>query len=198
MDGIIVPGGFGDRGIEGMIQAAQYARENHVPCFGICLVCRSWSLNLPAMCWATRTLIPASSPGRCPQRHLPDAGPAGQYPQGRHHASGQVPLHGAPGTKMAECYGESEIWERHRHRYEFNNDFRQEMQDAGWSFPALARTAIWWRLWSCPAATSIWVHSSTGVQEPPQPRTSPVQGLYRRCAALPRCRPAGYAASVIA
>ena len=37
----------------------------------------------------------------------------------------------APGTKMAECYGESEIWERHRHRYEFNNDFRQEMQDAG-------------------------------------------------------------------
>ena len=74
---------------------------------------------------------------------------------------GKYPCTVAPGTKMAECYGESEIWERHRHRYEFNNDFRQEMQDAGWSSPALARTAIWWRLWSCPAATSIWVHSST-------------------------------------
>ena len=41
MDGIIIPGGFGDRGIEGMIQAARYAREQELPCFGICLACRS-------------------------------------------------------------------------------------------------------------------------------------------------------------
>ena len=55
VDGIIVPGGFGDRGIEGMIQAAQYARENDVPYFGICSVCRSWSWSSPAMFWATPT-----------------------------------------------------------------------------------------------------------------------------------------------
>ena len=44
---------------------------------------------------------------------------------------GKYPCKVMPGTKMAECYGEAEIWERHRHRYEFNNDYRQEMQDAG-------------------------------------------------------------------
>ena len=60
VDGIIVPGGFGDRGIEGMIQAAQYARENHVPYFGICWACRSWSWSTPATCWATPTPIPAN------------------------------------------------------------------------------------------------------------------------------------------
>ena len=64
VDGIIVPGGFGDRGIEGMIQAAQYARENNVPYFGICSVCRSWSWSSPAMFLATLTPTPASSPPR--------------------------------------------------------------------------------------------------------------------------------------
>lgn len=57
VDGIIVPGGFGDRGIEGMIQAAQYARENDVPYFGICSVCRSWSWSSPATFWATPTQL---------------------------------------------------------------------------------------------------------------------------------------------
>ena len=55
----------------------------------------------------------------------------GNIPKGGTMRLGKYPCKVAPGTKMAECYGESEIWERHRHRYEFNNDFRQEMQDAG-------------------------------------------------------------------
>ena len=55
----------------------------------------------------------------------------GNIPKGGTMRLGKYPCTVAPGTKMAECYGEAEIWERHRHRYEFNNEFRQEMEDAG-------------------------------------------------------------------
>ena len=133
VDGIIVPGGFGDRGIEGMIQAAQYARENHVPYFGICLGMQIMVMEFArGRAGATPTPIPASS--------TPDgkhnvialmADQQGNIPKGGTMRLGKYPCTVAPGTKMAECYGQTEIWERHRHRYEFNNDFRQEMQDAG-------------------------------------------------------------------
>ena len=132
VDGIIVPGGFGDRGIEGMIQAAQYARENHVPCFGICL-----GMQIMVIEFARNVLgyKDANSSEFTPDgAHnvislMPDQ--QGNIPKGGTMRLGKYPCTVAPGTKMAECYGESEIWERHRHRYEFNNDFRQEMQDAG-------------------------------------------------------------------
>ena len=55
----------------------------------------------------------------------------GNIPKGGTMRLGKYPCAVLPGTKMAECYGQSEIWERHRHRYEFNNEFRQEMEDAG-------------------------------------------------------------------
>ena len=132
VDGIIVPGGFGDRGIEGMIQAAQYARENHVPCFGICL-----GMQIMVIEFARNVLgyKDANSSEFTPDgAHnvislMPDQ--QGNIPKGGTMRLGKYPCTVLPGTKMAECYGESEIWERHRHRYEFNNDFRQEMQDAG-------------------------------------------------------------------
>ena len=132
VDGIIVPGGFGDRGIEGMIQAAQYARENHVPYFGICL-----GMQIMVMEFARGVLgyADANSSEFTPDgAHnvislMPDQ--QGNIPKGGTMRLGKYPCTVKPGTKMAECYGESESWERHRHRYEFNNDFRQEMQDAG-------------------------------------------------------------------
>ena len=89
VDGIIVPGGFGDRGIEGMIQAAQYARLLwHLPGHadhgdGVC----------PGRAGLRRRQFQRVHPGRQAQRHRPHGRPAGQHPQGRHHASGQVPLH---------------------------------------------------------------------------------------------------------
>ena len=130
--GILVPGGFGDRGIEGMIQAAQYARENHVPCFGICL-----GMQIMVIEFARNVLgyKDANSSEFTPDgAHnvislMPDQ--QGNIPKGGTMRLGKYPCTVKPGTKMAECYGENEIWERHRHRYEFNNDFRQEMQDAG-------------------------------------------------------------------
>ena len=130
--GILVPGGFGDRGIEGMIQAAQYARENNVPYFGICL-----GMQIMVMEFARGVLGYADANS---SEFTPDgkhnvialmADQQGNIPKGGTMRLGKYPCTVAPGTKMAECYGEAEIWERHRHRYEFNNDFRQEMQDAG-------------------------------------------------------------------
>ena len=132
VDGIIVPGGFGDRGIEGMIQAAQYARENNVPYFGICL-----GMQIMVMEFARGVLGYADANS---SEFTPDgkhnvialmADQQGNIPKGGTMRLGKYPCSVAPGTKMAECYGQTEIWERHRHRYEFNNDFRQEMQDAG-------------------------------------------------------------------
>ena len=131
-DGIIVPGGFGDRGIEGMIQAAQYARENDVPYFGICL-----GMQIMVMEFARHVLgyADANSSEFTPEGHhnVIDlmADQQGNIPKGGTMRLGKYPCTVLPGTKMAECYGQSEIWERHRHRYEFNNDYRQEMQDAG-------------------------------------------------------------------
>ena len=132
VDGIIVPGGFGDRGIEGMIQAAQYARENNLPYFGICL-----GMQIMVMEFARNVLgyKDANSSEFTPDgKHnvislMPDQ--QGNIPKGGTMRLGKYPCTVAPGTKMAECYGEAEIWERHRHRYEFNNEFRQEMQDKG-------------------------------------------------------------------
>ena len=132
VDGIIVPGGFGDRGIEGMIQAAQYARENNVPYFGICL-----GMQIMVMEFARHVLGYADANS---SEFTPDgahnvialmADQQGNIPKGGTMRLGKYPCTVKPGTKMAECYGEAEIWERHRHRYEFNNEFRQEMEDAG-------------------------------------------------------------------
>lgn len=132
VDGIIVPGGFGDRGIEGMIQTAQYAREHHVPYFGICL-----GMQIMVMEYGRNVLGYADANSG---EFTPDgkhnvialmADQQGNIPKGGTMRLGKYPCAVKPGSKMAECYGEAEIWERHRHRYEFNNDFRAEMEAAG-------------------------------------------------------------------
>ena len=131
VDGIIVPGGFGDRGIEGMIQAAQYARENHVP-----TLASAWHADhgdgvCPGRFGLQGCKFQRIHPGWQAQCDRLMADQQGNIPKGGTMRLGKYPCKVMPGTKMAECYGEAEIWERHRHRYEFNNEFRQEMQDAG-------------------------------------------------------------------
>ena len=131
-DGIIVPGGFGDRGIEGMIQAAQYARENHVPYFGICL-----GMQIMVMEYARNVLgyADANSSEFTPegQHNVIDLMPdqQGVETKGGTMRLGKYPCVITPGTKMADCYGTTEIDERHRHRYEFNNEFRAEFEEKG-------------------------------------------------------------------
>ena len=132
VDGIILPGGFGDRGIEGMIQAARYARENDLPYFGICL-----GMQIMVIEYARGVLgyADANSGEFTPDgAHnvialMPDQ--QGNIPKGGTMRLGKYPCVVTPGTKMAACYGTDHIMERHRHRYEFNNEYRAEFEAKG-------------------------------------------------------------------
>jgi len=132
IDGIIVPGGFGGRGIEGMILAAQYARENKLPYFGICLgmqiACIEYARNVLGYKDANSGEFDAD----CAHKVIDFMpGQNDEIDKGGTLRLGAYPCVISEGTKMMECYGEKEISERHRHRYEFMNEYREEMQAAG-------------------------------------------------------------------
>ncbi len=139
MDGILVPGGFGDRGTEGMILAARYARENKLPYFGICL-----GMQIAVIEYARNVLglSDAASGEFAPQSQhkvidfMP--GQSDELDKGGTLRLGAYPCIVAPGSKLMECYGEKEISERHRHRYEFNNDYREAMEKAGLTLAGLS------------------------------------------------------------
>ncbi|MBQ2603130.1 MAG: CTP synthase, partial [Oscillospiraceae bacterium] len=130
--GIIVPGGFGARGIEGMITAARYAREKGVPYLGLCL-----GMQIAVIEFARHVcgFADANSGEFDPDSahkvidFLPDQ--SDETAKGGTLRLGAYPCRIAPGTKMEECYKTGLISERHRHRYEFNNEFRSELQNAG-------------------------------------------------------------------
>lgn len=131
-DGILVPGGFGGRGIEGKILAIKYARENNVPFFGICL-----GMQLSVIEYARNVLgyEDADSTELNPstthpvidimpdQKNIEDMGGTMRL--------GQYPCELMPGARCAGIYNETLIHERHRHRFEFNNDFKEELVRAG-------------------------------------------------------------------
>ncbi|WP_342753040.1 CTP synthase [Shouchella clausii] len=134
-DGILVPGGFGDRGIEGKITAIRYARENKVPFLGICL-----GMQLASVEFA-RTVLGlkgANSAELNPQTPYPiiDLLPEQKDVEdlGGTLRLGLYPCKLQEGTAARAAYGEEVVYERHRHRYEFNNEFRQQMEEAGFVF----------------------------------------------------------------
>ena len=132
LDGILVPGGFGGRGIAGMILAAKYARENHVPYFGICLGMQIAVIEYARHVagWADAHSAEFSGLTAHPVIALmPDQ--VGITAKGGTMRLGKYPCVLAEGTLARAAYGAADISERHRHRYEFNNQFRQELQDAG-------------------------------------------------------------------
>ncbi len=131
-DGILVPGGFGDRGIEGKIRAVSYARENKIPFFGICL-----GMQLAVVEYARNV---AGLPGA----HSSELSPDTPYPvidlmpeqkdvdkMGGTMRLGAFPCVIAEGTNSYAAYGTAEISERHRHRYEFNNAYRDKLTASG-------------------------------------------------------------------
>ena len=130
-DGIIVPGGFGDRGIEGMINAANYAREHNTPYLGICL-----GMQIAAIEFARNVLgITDADSGEfdetCPHKiidFMPDQ--YGDIPKGGTMRLGAYPCVIREGSLLQKIYGQDQISERHRHRYEFNNDYRGQFEDA--------------------------------------------------------------------
>ncbi len=131
-DGIILPGGFGGRGIDGMIAAASYARKNNVPYFGICLGMQiaviEFAQNVLGWKDAHSSEFDADSPHQVIAL-MPDQ--QGNLPKGGTMRLGAYPCKILPGTTMEKAYGCPEITERHRHRYEFNNDFRDQLTAAG-------------------------------------------------------------------
>jgi CTP synthase len=130
VDGVLIPGGFGNRGIEGKIVACKYARENNIPYLGICL-----GMQIAVIEYARSVL------------GYKDANSSEFYPEGQHSVidlmpdqygvkmGGTMRLGAYPckvlGPRMKEAYGTDLIQERHRHRFEFNNDYRKEFESKG-------------------------------------------------------------------
>lgn len=139
VDGILVPGGFGDRGIEGKIKAAKYAREHNVPYFGICLGMQiaviEFARHVLKMAGANSSEFNAETPYPVidlmpEQKDVEEMGGTMRL--------GIYPCKIAPGTLTSEAYGEQIIYERHRHRYEFNNQFRPQITAAGMKISGLS------------------------------------------------------------
>lgn len=131
-EGILVPGGFGDRGIEGMILAARYAREKDVPYLGICLGMQIAVIEFArnVVGWADANSAEFTSSSLHPVIDLmPEQ--QGITAKGGTMRLGQYPCALDKESKAYELYGEETIYERHRHRYELNNDFREELCEKG-------------------------------------------------------------------
>jgi CTP synthase len=132
VDGVLVPGGFGQRGINGMVRASEWARKNGVPYFGICLGMQimviDWGRNV--LGWEDADSTEFNQDTKHPVISLlEDQVDVKNY--GGTMRLGKSETFTEPGTKILAAYGEKKIWERHRHRYEFSNIFRKEMTESG-------------------------------------------------------------------
>ncbi len=136
---ILVPGGFGDRGIEGKIEAIRYAREQKIPFFGICLGMQCACVEL------ARDVLGMEG------AHSTEFAPDTKYPvislleeqlkvvrKGGTMRLGAYPCRVVPGTRAHEAYQKDLIYERHRHRYELNNEFRRDLESGGMRFSGLS------------------------------------------------------------
>ncbi|MCP5380761.1 MAG: CTP synthase [Kordiimonadaceae bacterium] len=147
VDGIIVPGGFGERGAEGKIAAAKFARERKIPYFGICfgmqMACIEAARNLAGIEGANSTEF-----GKC---DAPIVGLMTEWEldgvihirsedddKGGTMRLGAYEAHLEPGSRVAEIYGSEVIFERHRHRYEVNINYREKLEAAGLKFSGLS------------------------------------------------------------
>ncbi|MBV8986102.1 MAG: CTP synthase [Acidimicrobiia bacterium] len=132
LDGMVIPGGFGWRGIEGKIAAATYAREHEIPCLGLCLGLQlmviEFARNACGLVGANSAEFDSESPHRVidlmdEQREVVDYGGTMRL--------GVYPAKLAPGSQVEQAYGESIVYERHRHRYEFNPRYRSRLEEGG-------------------------------------------------------------------
>jgi CTP synthase len=137
--GIIIPGGFGERGIEGKIKAAKYARENEIPYLGLCLGLHVMVIDL------ARHVFDSDEPNST------EFNPSTRYPvidllpeqknlkiKGATMRLGNYPCKLIPDSLAANAYGQPLVYERHRHRFEFNNEFREPLHKAGMVYSGVA------------------------------------------------------------
>jgi CTP synthase len=134
MDAVVVPGGFGNRGVDGKVAAIRWAREQRVPFLGLCLGMQcaviEWARNQAGLAGATSAELDPHSPHPViallpEQQDVVDLGGTMRL--------GVYPCRLTPGTLGQRLYGEEVVYERHRHRYEFNNAYRQQFQAAGYT-----------------------------------------------------------------
>jgi CTP synthase len=137
--GIVVPGGFGERGFEGKLNAARFARKNGVPYLGLCLGLQVMLVELAREVLDSDTPNSAEFDPETPhpvisllddQRRVVDKGGTMRL--------GEYPCRLLPGTKAREAYGSDEVVERHRHRYEFNNEYKAQLEKAGAVFSGVS------------------------------------------------------------
>ena len=136
VDGVVIPGGFGVRGIEGKVGAARYAREQGIPALGLCLGLQCMVIEVARH---AAGIEGANSSEFDPDTPAPVIATmadqvdivAGNVDLGGTMRLGAYPAHLKPGSLVAEAYGSTEVSERHRHRYEVNNAYREQLEDAG-------------------------------------------------------------------
>lgn len=170
LDGIIVPGGFGDRGIEGMVEAIRYARENKIPLFGICLGMQmcvvEFARNVAGMEGANSTEF-----GETPypvidimdeQKDITEKGGTMRL--------GLYPCKLLEGSRCSQIYGQPLIYERHRHRWEFNNAYRKALSDKGLVLAGLSPDEKLVEIVELPADVHPWF---VGVQFHPEFKSRP-------------------------
>ena len=170
-DGIIVPGGFGDRGIEGMIEAIRYARETKLPMFGICL-----GMQMSVVEYARHVCGFEAA-------NSTEFAPDGPHPvidimdtqkdvteKGGTMRLGLYPCKLTPNTISARVYGEPLIYERHRHRWEFNNAYRRQLTSAGLVIAGLSPDEKLVEIVELPESVHPWF---VGVQFHPEFKSRP-------------------------
>ena len=132
VQGIIVPGGFGYRGIEGMVAAAKFAREKKIPYLGLCLGMQVMVIEFARQVFHSQDVNSTEFDAKTAYpviTLLPEQREVRQM--GGTMRLGTYPCHLVPGTKTAKAYGSEVVYERHRHRFEFNNIFRRTLKEAG-------------------------------------------------------------------
>ena len=179
-DGILVPGGFGKRGIDGMLNAIRYARENQVPYFGICLGMQTmvieFARNVCGLEQADSTEFNPGTPHRVifKLREL-----KGIDDLGGTMRLGAWPCHLTEGSVAQKAYGAREISERHRHRYEFNREYEERLTACGLRITGETPDQTYVEICEIPdASLDVGLPVPSGVQVEAAGAASAVQGVY--------------------
>ncbi len=169
LDGIVIPGGFGERGFEGKIAAAGYAREHNIPCLGLCLGMQAmvveYARNVLGLAGANSSEFDSQSPHPVidlmeSQRDVTDLG--GTMRLGAYVAEL------APDSHVARAYGKTVVSERHRHRYEFNPKYRSRFEGSGLQPPGPRPTAASWS-----SSSSTTTPTGSAPRRTPSSRAAP-------------------------
>jgi CTP synthase len=191
VDGILVPGGFGQRGINGMVRAAAWARGNRVPYFGICLGMQimviDWGRNV--LGWEDADSTEFDQDTKHPVISLLEE-QVDVKNYGGTMRLGKSETVAEPGSHFVAAYKEKNIWERHRHRYEFSNNFRREMTESGLRLTAFTPDGSLVESVEWPSDGERKHPWGLGVQFHPEFKSKPTAAspLFRECIAAVRDR----------